>query len=120
MKIPSYIIQIILIAGITFILGMVQLPWWIGGLVALVIACVFSLDTGKAFIIGFVALFLLWLICSMTMDAGNDGLLSTKIAELIKLPNRWILIFLTGLIGGITGGLGALLGGASAKLISNK
>jgi hypothetical protein len=44
------------------------------------------------------------------LDAGNGGILSSRIAPLFYLPGSFPLILATALVGGITAGLGAWAG----------
>jgi hypothetical protein len=47
---------------------------------------------------------------ALWFDVRNDSLLSTRIAQLFHLPGPATLVAITGLIGGLTAGLGSLFG----------
>ncbi len=51
-----------------------------------------------------------WLVAALWLDLRNDGLLSSRIAPLFHLPGSFGLLAATAIVGGITAGLGALLG----------
>jgi hypothetical protein len=53
---------------------------------------------------------LAWCLVAAWFDMRNGGLLSGRIAPLLHMPGNGSLILATGLIGGITAGLGALFG----------
>ena len=64
----------------------------------------------NAFLNSFLAIFLLWTSYIFYIDTVNEGLLSTKIAMLFGLPNKYFLIFINGILGGILAGLAGMLG----------
>jgi hypothetical protein len=51
-----------------------------------------------------------WAVAALWFDVRNEGLLSGRVAPLFHLPGGGGLILATGLIGGLTAGLGALFG----------
>lgn len=61
-------------------------------------------------IVGFISVFLVWLTASLIIDGGNDSILSSQLAHLFGLANGPTLVVISGLLGGILGGLGALSG----------
>lgn len=60
--------------------------------------------------VGFISVFLVWLTASLIVDGGNNSLLSNRLADLFGLPNGPTLVVISGFLGGILGGLGALSG----------
>lgn len=59
-----------------------------------------------SFLVGFLAIFLLWAGYAYWLDAQNASLLSSKVAGLFPVnTGPYGMIALTGLIGGIAGGL---------------
>jgi hypothetical protein len=106
----KFIISILLIALLSFAAGL-YLPWWSLALVAFVVAALIHQRAGKAFLSGFLGLFLLWGILAFVIDQNNDHLLSTKISELLGLGGNWfVLILITGIISGLVAGLAAMAG----------
>lgn len=86
------------------------LPWWIVAPVAFGLAFWKSRSAGQAFLAGFGAVFVLWLVAALIPDFRNDHILSRKIAELLFVKYPALLVILTALIGGLAGGLAAWSG----------
>ena len=106
----KFLTAIVLTALLSFISGLF-LPWWGVAIVALAIAAMIHQKPGKAFLSGFLGVFLLWAGLAWWIDMKNNGVLSTKIASILPLGgNSLVLIAVTGLIGGLVAGLAALSG----------
>lgn len=106
----KFLVSILLIALLSFTLGL-YLPWWSLALVAFIVAVLIHQRAGKAFLSGFLGLFLLWGILAFVIDANNDHVLSVKIAELLPLGgSSFLLILVTAFIAGLVGGLAAMAG----------
>ncbi len=86
------------------------LPWWIIAPVAFGLAFWRSQSAGQAFLAGFGAIFVLWLVAALIPDFRNDHILSTKIAILFPVRYPAILMVVTALIGGLVGGLASWSG----------
>ena len=87
------------------------LPWWSIAIAAFVVAALIPQKPFKAFLTGFIALFLLWGGLSFWMSNNNDHVLAHKISQLIlKMDNPILLILVTALIGALVAGLAALAG----------
>ena len=69
---------------------------------------------------GFTAISLLWMIVATLIDVRTNAILSTKIAPLLGFQSSTLLILLTGLVGGMVGGLGALSGQQLRALLNQK
>lgn len=109
MKFLSAIILTALLAFATGLYGI--LPWWSFAITSFIIAIAIHQKAGKAFLAGFLGLFLLWSILAMMIDSANDHILATKVATILPLGGSyWVLILLTGIIGGLVSGLAALTG----------
>jgi hypothetical protein len=67
---------------------------------------------------GFLAVFIVWLCYAFWLDAQNVSVLSSKIAVLFGVQKSFILMLVSSLIGGITGGLGSWAGSEGRKLVS--
>ncbi|HJS54264.1 MAG TPA: hypothetical protein VJ765_06960 [Chitinophagaceae bacterium] len=107
----KFLIATILTALLSFITGIYVALWWFFVIIALLVALLIHQKAGKAFFAGFLGLFILWSVLAFWMDNGNDGVLSAKIASLLPLGgSKWMLIFVTGLIGGLVAGFAALSG----------
>jgi hypothetical protein len=106
----KFVISILLIALLSFLSGL-YLPWWGCALAAFLVSALIQQRPGHAFLAGFTALFLLWAGLSWSMDAPNNSILSTKIAQILPLDGSTVaLILITALVGALVGGLAALTG----------
>lgn len=65
---------------------------------------------GRSFFAAFLGGGAAWMAAALWLDFRNDGLLSSRVAPLFHLPGSFGLALAAALIGGITAGLGALLG----------
>lgn len=104
---------------LSFIAGL-YLPWWSIALVAFLVALLIKQNIGRAYLSGFVGVFLLWGVLATIIHIRNNGLLSQKIAQLFKLNgNAFLLILLTALIGGVVAGFAAM-SGSSLRPVERK
>src|SRR5689334_15688522 len=108
-RLMRFIIQVILTSTFSYFLQQVMPPW-----VVVLVAAFVSLLLPNTLLIafwgGFVALSLLWMIKATVIDVYTHSVLSSKIAPLLGLKSPIVLIVLTGLTGGMLGGLGAVCG----------
>jgi hypothetical protein len=99
---------------ITIIIALILsqfLPWWSVMVAGFVSALFFSLKKAAVFFVPFLAILLFWSIYAFMVSSGNDFTLAKKIAVLLPFGgNPYILILVTGLIGGLAAGVAALLG----------
>ena len=86
------------------------LPWWIIVVISFVICYIFNPNKFNAFTGSFIAIFLLWLVKAYVADQNFDVPMSGLLAGLMGNISSGGIFFLTGLIGGLTAGLGGLLG----------
>ena len=106
----KFIAAIILTALLAFIGGL-WFAWWSIAIAAFLIALLVHQKAGKAFLSGFIGVFLLWGMLAWWIDMKNDGVLSKKIAEVLPLGGSSILlIFVTAVVGALVAGFGALSG----------
>lgn len=82
-------------------------PWWSIGVVCFVVSYLLKLPSGKAFVSGILAIFLLWIGKAILIDQANDHILLHKIGVLFSHAPNALLIFITGFIGGLVGGMAA-------------
>jgi hypothetical protein len=106
------ITAIILTALTGFIAGVLSFsPWWGFAITTLLVAVLVHQKAGKAFLAGFLGIFLLWAGLAWWMDMKNNGILSHKIAQILPLSgNSLLLILVTGIIGGLVAGFAAMSG----------
>lgn len=104
---------------LTIVLGYVAqlyFPFWSMAVVAALVALLFKYDNSMAgFSAGFSAAFLLWCAYAFTLDMENLKLLTSKLGELFKVGSSY-LPYVTGVVGGLLGGFGAMTGTLARKL----
>lgn len=104
----KFFVSIFLIALLSFIGGLF-LPWWTIAVAAFAVNILIPQRPLPAFLTGFLALFLLWGGMAFAIDAANDSILSARIAAILPLHGSGIaLVLVTGFIGALAGGGGAL------------
>lgn len=87
------------------------LPWWSIAIAAFLVAALIPQKPFKAFLTGFIALFLLWGGLSFWLSNNNDHILAHKVSQLIlKMDNPYLLMIATALIGALVAGFAALAG----------
>lgn len=106
------IVAIILTGFLAYVAGVYStLPWWSFAVTSLIVSIAIHQKPGKAFLAGFLGLFLLWAGLAFLKDTANDHILSAKVAQLLfKTSSSFVLILITGIIGGLVSGLAALSG----------
>jgi len=104
------IVAIILTALLSFVAGL-YLPWWSIAVAAFLVALIIPQFPWKAFLSGFLGVFILLTVIAWWIDMKNQGILSSKIAVLFHLGSSHIvMIFVSALIGALIGGFAALSG----------
>jgi hypothetical protein len=86
------------------------LPWWVVAIAAFLAAIFVGKTAGQAFVSGFGAVFIVWVVLALFKSIPNDHILAKKIAVLFQLPSWWLILIITGLVGGLVGGFAALSG----------
>lgn len=81
-------------------------PWWSIVIVTAIVGIAINEHAGRSFLIGFIGVFLLWGIAAFQIDVANESILSTRMEEIFGAN----MIFVTALLGGLLGGMGALTG----------
>lgn len=106
----KFIVSIVLTALLSFAFG-IFLPWWSIAIAALVVAFAIHQTPWKAFLTGFLGVFLLWFLLVLSINTANDSILAAKVSVIIlKSDSPAALMLVTALIGGVVGGFGALTG----------
>ncbi len=108
----KFITTIILTALLSYAAGLyTTLPWWSFVFCALIVALAIHQKPWKAFVSGFLSLFLLWGILALLLDYPNEHILSQKVAHILPLGGSYVLLILvTAFVGGLVAGFGALTG----------
>lgn len=99
---------------ITIVLAVVLsqfLPWWCVMLASFISALLIALKKTAVFFVPFLAITLFWMVYAWSLSSANDFILAKKIAVLLPLDgNAYILILITGIIGGLAAGVSAIFG----------
>lgn len=112
-------ILLLLLIISAFLVNLV-LPWWGVTITGLILGFQLKPSSTKAFGIGFLALFLLWGAQAFYIHLANDGILSTRIAEMLNVGSPLLVILITGIIGGLVSGLAVLTGSLIKHSLSGK
>lgn len=110
------ILQILLtlIAGYAF---QQFLPFWSLTIAAAIIALLFQdRNNLQSFLAGFVAGGLLWYIAAFLISLDNLGILSGRMGELFGISGATVIL-VTGVMGGLLAGMGALCGTMTRRAI---
>ncbi len=87
------------------------LPWWSVMTAALTTALFIPLKKAAVFVVPFLAILLFWAMYSFILSSGNDYTLAKRIAVLLPLGgNPYILMLVTGTVGGLAAGIAAVFG----------
>jgi hypothetical protein len=106
----KFLVATILSALLAFISGLF-LPWWGMAITSCLVAVLVHQKAGKAFLAGFLGVFLLWAALAWWIDMKNNGVLSKKIASVLPLGgNAVLLIIVTGFVGALVAGMAAMSG----------
>jgi hypothetical protein len=112
----------LLIAIVSLILQLF-LPWWIIAPVAFVFAAWKAKSAKNAFIGGFLAIFVVWIIAGLVHTIPNENILANRVASMLTLPSSslsWLIVLvISGLIGGLAAGFSALAGRYAKEAISS-
>jgi hypothetical protein len=98
--------------AIATVLGGFVFPWWWPAVPGLVVGF-WKPDTRiRTFLAACAGGAVAWAAVALYYDAGNEGILSARIAPLFHLSGEGSLILLTAGVGGLTAGLGSMVGGS--------
>lgn len=99
---------------VTLVLAIVLslfLPWWSVMITALATALFIPLKKTAVFFVPFLAILLFWVVYSFMLSSSNDYTLAKRIAILLPLGgNPYVLMLVTGLVGGFAAGIAAVFG----------
>jgi hypothetical protein len=104
---------IVLTAFLAYVAGLYTniIPWWGFVFTSLIVALAVHQRAGRAFLAGFLGVFLLWAGMALVKDAANEHVLSTKVAQILPLGGSYlVLILVTGVVGGLVSGAAAMAG----------
>lgn len=113
----KFFVSMVLTAFLAYVAGIYSsLAWWSFAVTAIIVSIAIHQKPGKAFLSGFLGLFLLWVGLSLFKDVANEHILSGKVAKILPLGGSYIaLILVTGIVGGLVSGLAAVTGSYARK-----
>lgn len=107
----KFFVSVLLTALLSFVAGLYIPLWWSFAPAALLVAVMVHQKAGKAFLSGFLALFIFWAGLAAWIDLKNESILSAKIAGILPLGGSpLLLIVVTGLVGAVIAGFAAMAG----------
>ncbi len=104
------LIKIVFIALLAYLFQITPAPWWSVVVASLLMNFIISTKGLSSFVSGFLGIGILWLLLATIIDIHTDSILTERVAGIFSLPNSWLLVLITSVIGGLTGGFGALTG----------
>jgi len=85
--------------------------WYSMGIVFGILSYVFALNGKSAFWLGLAAGFILWGASAFWVDLQHPSTLPSRMAQIFPLGGKvWVIMLLTGIFGGLTGGIWSFLG----------
>ena len=94
------------------------LPWWSCVVVAFLVELVLGKESTTSFFSGFYGIAIPWMVLAAYIDIKSESILSVRILELFKLPPYgFVMIIITGFLGGLYGGLASMVGGWTKRAI---
>ena len=97
------------------------LPWWAIMIASIVSSAIVRLRKASTFIVPFLAIAVLWIVQAWLLSNANDFILATKVSVLFQIGEKpYLLILITGIIGGIAAGVSGLLGNQLGAIFSTK
>ncbi|MEP0987416.1 hypothetical protein [Ekhidna sp.] len=114
------IIRIIVMGALTYFVSPLSV-WWSAMVIAFVV-CYVSPSSGlNAFVAGFLGIGLVWMGHAWNLDVLNESSFSNIVADIMQVNESVLLVFATGLIGGLAGGFASLTGTTFRQLfVKNK
>jgi len=104
------LVAIILTALLSFV-GGIYLPWWSIAIAAFISVLLVPLSGGRAFLAGFLGVFILWALLAFWIDVKNEHVLSRKVAQIFPLGgSSFAIILVTAFIGALVGGFAGMSG----------
>ena len=114
-----FLVKTIIIAAIAYFASQ-SFPWY-SVVIAAFLGSLLIRTTGfVSFVSGFLAIGLLWFTLAWLIDFESGSLLTSKVAQIFQLSGPLLLVLVTGLVGGIAGGFGALTGTMLRQIFEQK
>ena len=112
----NFLLTLVLALAFSF-----ALPWWSVMLAAFLAGAIVRLKNVAAFFAPFLATSLFWIAYAWVLSSSNDFILAKKISVLFYLKgNAWLLLLLTGVIGGLSAGVAGVFGSQFRAVFSKQ
>lgn len=96
------------------------IAWWGAAIAAFLVTLVLKYKPGRAFVLGMLGVMLCWLVVIMFRDLPNEHILSARVAKVFGLPNYFLFIVVTFVLGGLVGGFSAWTGALMSAAFRKK
>ena len=93
-----------------------HLPWWSIAFISFIFSFLITGNYFSIFVSGFLGVGILWAGMAWKIDYETQSILTEQIAALFNLEENTYLILLTGVVGGIVGGLAAVAGNSLRRI----
>ncbi|NAS30674.1 hypothetical protein GTQ40_06800 [Flavobacteriaceae bacterium R38] len=115
-NITNFIVTIVLAVLLSLFL-----PWWSVMIVAFITSLLMPLKKGAVFFVPFLAILLYWVVHCFILSSANDFILAKKVSQLLQIGgNPYLLILVTGIVGGLAAGISAVFGKQISTFANNK
>lgn len=106
----KFLAALLLTALFAFISGL-YLPWWGIAIASFIVALIVYQKAWISFLAAFSGVLLLWSSLAFWIDNANESIFSVRIGKLLGIgDNSFLLIIITGAIGGLVAGFAAMSG----------
>ncbi len=85
-------------------------PWWGVLIPTFIIGAWYLNGSFNTFLIGFLGAGAAWFFQALYIHFANDGILSSRIADMMGVGSPWIVLLITFFVGALAGGVGSLTG----------
>ncbi len=105
----KFLVKCILIGILTYVFEQF-LPWWSLAIAAFLGGMIINTRGLNAFLAGALGVGLVWLWIAWRIDYQTDSILTIKIARILQLENKNLLLAITVLLGSLVGAFAAWTG----------
>ena len=104
----NHFTKFILILVLAYLSSFV-VPFWGVAVAGFIGSLVVRSSHWSSFLLGFLAVFILWGVMALYIDTETASILTDRVSALLSVQ-KYLLILITALIGGLTAGLGSWSG----------
>lgn len=113
------VLRILLIGTLAYFAPFV-LPWWSLAILAALVGFLIPGHGFNSFISGFLGGGATWLFLAWKIDTETHSVMSTKMVQLFPLSDPIYLVIVSGVIGGLVAGFGAVTGTSFRQIFMKK